>query len=292
MKTTTSIFTVAAVFSVAAFSLTTGTTTSAQSPVISPVGGYGDHVTAISPRGSEKQFRALHAEAAQLQNAAAKDLHAGKYALAESEARQSLALFEGSGVSEEVLASALEAQGKDQEALQQYHVMVVDGKDRFPRNLVPYAQLLLKSGQWAQAVAVYNQVLPGLPDVSVHTEDLSIRDSELIAANSHFSADVPEPAALGTALHIARGMVYSSTPSWSGDIQNTEAMKEYEKALELAPDNALTNYFYGVGWQKLSPTERMKFGTVQQAKAHLRKAEKVGNANVKAAAKKALKALG
>ena len=69
-------------------------------------------------------------------------------------------------------------------------------------------------------------------------------------------------------------------------------MVEYTKALQLAPDNALINYFYGVGWQKLSPTERAKFGTVQQAKAHLRKAEKVGNANVKAAALRALKALG
>lgn len=69
-------------------------------------------------------------------------------------------------------------------------------------------------------------------------------------------------------------------------------MAEYTKALQLAPDNALTNYFYGVGWQRLSPAERAKFGTAQQAKAALQKAVKVGDASVKTAARKALKAMG
>ena len=38
-----------------------------------------------------------------------------------------------------------------------------------------------------------------------------------------------------------------------------------------------TNRCCGAGRQKLSPTERAKFGTVPQAKAHLQKAEKTGN---------------
>ena len=119
-----------------------------------------------------------------------------------------------------------------------------------------------------------------------------VHDGDLMTANSHFSPDVPEPAALATALHIARGMIYNATPDWAGEPQNTEAMAEYGKALQLAPDNALGNYFYGAGWQHLSPAERVKFGTLQQAKAHLRKAEKTGNAGVKAAAQKTLKELG
>ena len=164
--------------------------------------------------------------------------------------------------------------------------------DRQPRNLLPYAQLLLKSGQWTEALAVYNQALPHLPDIGSHPETPVVHDGDLMRANSHFSADVPEPAALATALHIARGMVYNVTPSWGGEAQDTEAMAEYGKALQLAPNNALTNYYYGAGWQKLSPTERTKFGTVQQAKAALQKAEKTGNAGVKAAAQKALKELG
>lgn len=230
--------------------------------------------------------------ASQLACAAASSLHAGNYAQAEAEARQSISIDSlNSGVSEEVLAAALERQDKDQEALQQYQT-VVEHYDRQPRNLLPYAQLLLKSGQWTEALALYNQVLPRLPDIGMHPETPVVHDSALMKANSRFSVDAPEPAALATAIHIARGMVYNTTPSWAGEAQDTEAMGEYGKALQLAPNNALTNYYYGAGWQKLSPTERVKFGTVQQAKAHLQKAVKTGNANVKAAAQKALKELG
>lgn len=254
--------------------------------------GRGDHETGFSGTPSQqKERQARNAEAIQLANDAAVDLHAGKYALAEMEARQSLSLSNG-GVADEVLASSLEAQGKDREALGHYHIMVVDQKAGYPRVLLPYAQLLLKSGRWAEAVAVYNQALPLLPDVGTHQENPTVHDGDLMTASSHFSADVPEPATLATALHIARGMVYNTTPAWSGDAQDTDAMAEYARALQIAPDNALANYYYGVGWHKLTPAEQVKFGTVQQAKAHLQKAEKVGNASIKAAAKKALKALG
>ena len=151
---------------------------------------------------------------------------------------------------------------------------------RQPRNLLPYAQLLLNSGQWAQAVAVYNQALPKLGH------------EELEQITNHFSPDVPEPAALALAIHLERGQLYNAAADWAGESQDTEAMSEYGKALQSAPNNALANYFYGIGWQKLSPADRAKFGTAQQAKAHLQKAVKVGNANVKKAAEKALKDLG
>ncbi len=232
-------------------------------------------------------------QAGQLAHDAAADLHARNYIQAEAEARQSLSLLPDFGVPAEVLAASLEGQGKDQEALQAYHIMVVDQGDRFPRNLLPYAGLLLKSGQWTQAVAAYNQALPHLPDVGPHLEATIVHDGDVIRANSHFSPDVPEPLALATAIHIARGIVYNNTPNWgNGAYQDTEAMAEYAKALQTAPGNALANYYYGVGWHKLSPTDRVKFGTAQQAKAALQKAVKIGNANVKAAALKALKNAG
>ena len=227
-------------------------------------------------------------QAGQIAHDAAVNLHAGNYAKAEEEARQaeSLDLFV---VAPEVLAGALERQGKDEAALEAYRELAMDGQ---PRNLLPYAQLLLKSGQWAQAVAVYNQVLPHLPDVGPHPEAVIVHDGDVIRANSHFSPDVPQPTALATALHIARGMLYNSYSDWAGESQDTEAMSEYGKALQSAPDNALANYYYGIGWHKLSPADRAKFGTAQQAKAALQQAVKVGNADVKKAAQKALKDLG
>jgi tetratricopeptide (TPR) repeat protein len=217
---------------------------------------------------------AREAEAGQLGRDAAIDLHAGNYVRAEDEARQSEALDVLAGVSQEVLAAALDAQGKDQEAIQEYRAMAIGGQ---PRNLLPYAELLLKSGQWAQAVAVYNQALPRLGH------------EELEQITSHFLPDVPEPTGLAIAIHLERGRLFSGTTSWGGETQNTEAMTEYAKALQLAPDNALANYYYGVGWHKLSPAERVKFGHADQAKAALQKAAQAGDASVKKMAEAMLK---
>lgn len=231
---------------------------------------------------------AIMEQAGQLAHDAAADLHLGNYALAESEARQSLAIEPGDGVPAEVLPAALEAQGKDTEALQAYKTEV-EHYDRQPRNLLPYAQLLLKSGQWAQAVAIYNEALPHLPSVGPHPESPIVQDGDLLRANSQFSVDVLEPAALATALHIARGIVYNATTGWARDSLNTEAMAEYAKALQLAPDNALANYYYGVGWHKLSPAERVKFGHAAQAKASLQKAAQSDAPSVKKMAAETLK---
>ena len=210
-----------------------------------------------------------------LANSAATSFHAGRFALAENEARQSLTLYDY-GAAQETLAAALDAQGKQVEALKQYQT-VVEHYDIQPRSILPYSLLLLKSGQWAKAVTVYNQALPMLGQ-----EELE-RDSD------HFSPDVPNPTALAVAIHLERGRIYSTNCDWAGETQNTEAMVEYGKALQLAPNYGLANYYYGQGWQKLSPAERKQFGTAQQAKAALQKAVKLGTGHVKLAAAKALK---
>ena len=215
-----------------------------------------------------------------LDRAAAASLHAGRYAQAEADARQALSLGLDPGVANEVLGAALDAQGKEQEALQVYRALTINGKDGLEgqtRNLLPYALLLLKSGRWEQAVAAYNAALPHLGD------------GQLIQATSRFSLDVPEPTALAVALHIARGLTYNGQCDWAGESQNKEAMAEYGKALQLAPDSPLVNYYYGIGWQKLSPAERAKSGSEQQAKAALQKAIQTGKSDVKKAALKALK---
>jgi len=222
-----------------------------------------------------------------LAKTAAASLHAGHYAQAEAESRQALSIDPFDGVAQEVLAAALDAQGQEQEAFQLYHVIVVDQKDDQPRNLVPYALLLLKSGQWEQAVAVYNQALPHLGDKEL--TDLGYAD--LIQATRHFSPDVPQPVALAAALHIARGLTYSGQCGWADAPQNTEALAEFGKALQLAPYSPLANYYYGSGWQQLSPAERARIGSFQQAKAALQKAILLGKGDLKKAAQKALKDL-
>ncbi len=233
----------------------------------------------INPIPITPEDQAIANKTAQLVHDAAASLHAGFYAQAEKEARQALALDKDSAVGEEVLAAALDAEGKNQEAYQMYHVMVVDEQAQYTRVLLPYALLLLKSGQWAQAVTVYNQAIA------------QFSEKDLLRANSHFSADVPEPAALAVAIHIARGVTYNAGSDWAGEGQHREMMAEFGKALQLAPDADLANYYYGFGWRNLDPKERAKMGSMQEAKAALQKAILLGKANVKEAARKVLKDL-
>jgi tetratricopeptide (TPR) repeat protein len=110
----------------------------------------------------------------------------------------------------------------------------------------------------------------------------------LLRTNSHFSPDVPEPRALATAIHLGLALTQINNGTWGGHMQNDKAMAHLRAALTLSPDSDLANYYYGYGWGRLSPAERAKIGSEQQAKAALRKAVKLGKGGVKKAAQKAL----
>jgi len=185
------------------------------------------HHFRLSPKAA-----ALLNQSEQLNHDAAAALHAGQYAVAEADVRQAMSLSPLDGVGEEILAAALDAQGKNEEAIQAYGKMVNSGV-RFPRILLPYSLLLLKSGRWMQAAAVYNMALPNLAQ------------GKLMQANSHFSAAEPDLASLEVALHIAKGVTFTGAEDWAGEHQDIEAMTEFKKALQLAPNSDLANYYYG-----------------------------------------------
>jgi len=214
-------------------------------------------------------------EIGRLDQAAVAALDAGQYSEAESDARQSISTGQDSGLAQEVLASALNVQGKTQAALQAYKVISDEG-GVFPRNQVPYALLLLKSGQWTQAVAAYNKTLPFLGGADV------------IQANSHFSSDVPQPRELAVALHIAQGLTYIGDAGWGSHSRHEEAMREFDQALRLAPDAPLTNYYFGYGWQHLDLKSPARAVHAQQAKTAFQKAAVLGGTDVKKAAGEAL----
>ena len=268
MKINLSLLVIAAMLPVAGLALA--------APTIKPA--TGDEASGFS--GTPSQQRERQAEVAQiddLDDDAVAAMNAGQYAAAEEDARQSIAIGPDSGVAQDVLAASLYTQGKMQEALEVYKA-IDDENDAFPHNQLPYAQLLLQTGHWKQAVAAYNKALRLLDF------------GDLVRANSNFSPDVPQPTELAAAIQVGMGLTMSG-----GDFHGTyqartqQAMSHFQKALALEPDNALVNYYYGYGWRKLSPTDQTKFRDAQQAKAALQKAATAGSPSVKKAAKKAMR---
>ena len=201
-------------------------------------------------------------EMARLTDTAAAALDAGRYAEAEDNARQATSLPLGALRGQELLAAALDAQGKTQEALQAYKVMADTG-GVFPRNMLPYALLLLKTGQWAQAVEAYNRQLPYL--------------SDLMLANSHFSPDVPQLRELEAAIHIGLGMTGDFRGHYWHQHNGTAGdptLSDFRAALALEPASPLANYYYASALRQL--------GRRDEAKVAYAKAAQLGGDDVKA----------
>ena len=147
-----------------------------------------------------------------------------------------------SGIAQEVLASALNAQGKEREALQVYQAIAYAHGDH-ARNLLPYSLLLLKAGRWAPAVAAYNKALPNLAG------------GKMIRESSHFSPSVVRPTALATAIHLALGLTYDSESNWAGHTQRDKATRENSRRPCDSPrTQTLTNFYYGYGLDQLGRT--------------------------------------
>ena len=193
-------------------------------------------------------------------------LHTGRYSEAELCARHVIALTHGyDPLAPELLAFALDAQDRTQEALDAYKVLADRGGD-FPRIMLPYARLLLQTGQWAQAVVVYNKQLP----------NLSLGD--LVRTNSHFSPATQRPEELATAIQIAQGLTYTAGEGWGLHSQDEEAMEHFQQAAALEPNSALANYYLGYGLKRL--------GRQAEAQAAFQKAAALDDGNIKAAALK------
>lgn len=211
---------------------------------------------------------ARNAQIGHLDKVALVALNAGQYVEAEAAARQSLSLGISSGRSQEYLAAALDAQGKAQEALHAYKG-IADSGGVFPRNLLPYALLLLKTGQWTQAVAAYNKQLPYLAN------------GGLMAANSQFSPIVPQSKELAVIIHIGLGLTEDWPGNRLGSGPRDQKLVQFRQALALAPDSALANYYYGAAL--------MRLGRRAEAEVAFKKASGLDQGDIKHAAEEALR---
>jgi len=219
-----------------------------------------------SPLSPAQKARFLHTM--HLARAASNAMQSGDYAMAETDARQSIATGPDSGLAQEVLAASLDAQGKTQEALQAYKE-IADVGGSFPRNLLPYAQLLLKAGDYRQAAWAYNKALPLLDD------------GDLMEQKGEFSPNVLRPTELAAAIQTALGLE-TDWRGYHGTYQEIiqQSQTHFQKALALEPNSSLANYYNGYGLKRL--------GRQAEAQAAFRKAAILGQGDVKEAARKEL----
>ena len=130
-----------------------------------------------------------------------------------------------------------------------------------------YALLLSQTGQNEEAFSVYTQALR-------YVQDMNRSGITLFS-----STGSPSPTAFQAAVHIALGLLTDYEP----------AMSEFAQARALAPDAAVTNYYYGYGWQRLELSSPTRAADALQTKTALTKAAALGDDTIKKAATEALK---
>ena len=192
-------------------------------------------------------------------------LQENRFPAAESAFRGAITIHTGWGPSYYGLAQALTAQGKTPEAIQIYRELIyprsnwVSSTGTETRTLMNYAALLAQTGQWAEAVSIYEKALPDLPG------------GDLPKIDVHFDPRVPQPTELLAAAHIALGLA----ANFGNDSDDNRAVDEYRKALSLAPDWDLANFYYGFGLRHV--------GRRAEAQAPFAKAAQMGNETLKKA---------
>lgn len=209
-------------------------------------------------------------------------LRTGDYPAAEDYAQQAIDTRIEVVSGQEIMVEALHGQGRDMEAMPFYQSLYAEGMTE-PQYELPYALLLLKTGQWAKAVAVYNGTLPFL------------NDGDLLRAQNNFSPASPRQKDLATAIHIGLGMHYVSSSSWAGRLQSDDGLLNFRQAIALAPNNALAYYQYGLGLARyqydLGHAKTSRKASVQaEAQKAFQKAAALDSGEIKAAALKELPA--
>jgi tetratricopeptide (TPR) repeat protein len=228
-------------------------------------------ITPVTPQ----ERAALHRE--DLLTQAGEDaLLSDNYVGAEKNFRAVLKLDRWDSQAYQGIAESLLGQHRPAEAVPVYKALIYRDPLKWSstasetRALMGYAIALCQAGNWTEAVAIYEKALP----------DAQYGDAPKL--DIHFDPDTPMPDQLQVIAHVAIGLQYF------GGGEDKEALMEFGKGLRLDPDSVFANYYYGYGWGAMSPGDKAKFGSEQQAKAALQKAVKLGKGPVKSAAQKAL----
>lgn len=234
----------------------------------------------------------------ELNRAGQEALHSKNFAIAEADYREMIQIESDIPNSHYGLGEALAGEGKTAEALAVYKTVVYWPLNRDPRAIalnratgntsnlrgcceptdavawMKYVLLLSQTGQSEEAFSVYSQALRFASDTTHPDVKLS------------FSAGSPSPVELQAATHIALGLLVNDTGN-----DRELAMSEFAQARTLAPDAAVTNFYYSYGWKRLDLQSKTRLADAPQAKAALQKAALADDPNVKKAASEELRGL-
>lgn len=237
---------------------------------------------------------AIHARVNDLDRAGAQALHHGDYIAAEAAFRESVGITPDAGISYG-LAEALTGQGRVADAIEAYRSAIygppytvavqndIAVHGPFNPNVrtcpgggaeahwMKYALLLSQTGQGAEAVVIYKKALIRVPEADHPGMSLAL------------ASDTPTPETFQAAAHVALGLCATFS-----DSDHDKAMSEFDAARRLRPDSALTNYYYGYGWQHLDLKGAARRANAAQAKAAFQQAAAYGEGDVKKAAEQAL----
>jgi tetratricopeptide (TPR) repeat protein len=165
--------------------------------------------------------KAAYDAASQLVDAAFAALDAGKYAEAEADVKQSMSLYPLGLFQLRPIASALDALGKKGEAIKVY-AQFADASAAQPIETLPYALLLVKSGQYTHALKIYENALP-------HVGSELTNGNELLSEDGDFTPEVPQPRALETDIRIAMGFVGEDDYRISGKDSRDKSVGEFRE---------------------------------------------------------------
>ncbi len=249
----------------------------------------------ITPEEQARE-KAGMAETNELDHAGKEALRNKNFVLAETNYRELIQMGTLDFYSYYGLGEALAGQGKVAEAIAAYKTAIYWPLNNSPEAIaasraienkpnlrgccggmdavawLKYALLLSQTGQNTEAFSVYSQAIRQVNDPDHSGITL-------------FSAGGPQsPSEFQSAVHIALGLLTGGMLT-----DHEQAMNEFDQALRLAPDAAVTNYYYGYGWQRLDPKSPTKTANASQAKAALTKAAASEDDNIKKAAAEAMK---
>lgn len=251
----------------------------------------------ISPQ-EKVRVEAGMAKANELSHAGEEALHLKNFAVAEADYRELVQMQSDIPNYYYGLGEALAGQGKTAEALAVYKTVVYwplntgPGGAAFSRSIgnpsnlrgccggtdalawLKYALLLSQTGQNAEAFSVYSKAI-------LQVNDANHDGIMLLSSNGPSS-----PAEFQAAAHIALGLLTGGMLT-----DHEQAMSEFEQAQKLAPDAAVTNFYYGYGWKRLDLQSKTRLADAPQAKAALQKAALADDPNVKKAAGEELRGL-